>query len=68
MMNIRAKFRTISLKTVAFIKDLEGSPFFWSLGITRPTEKESGRYASGEDRTPNPCVPEGTSYRLNHAG
>ena len=33
MMNIRAKFRTISLKTVAFIKDLQGSPFFWSLGM-----------------------------------
>ena len=32
-MNIRAKFHTISLKTSAFIKDLEGSSFFWSLGI-----------------------------------
>ena len=33
MMNICAKLGTISLKTVGFIKDLEGSPFFWSLGI-----------------------------------
>ncbi len=42
MMNIRAKFRTISLKTVAFIKDLEGSPFFWSLGKNK--NKSSYRY------------------------
>jgi len=50
-MNIRAKFRIISLKTVAFIKDLKGSHFFWSLGI-------SLQILSGENQ--NTCT--GMSY------